>query len=48
MKEFWNERYANEEYAYGEEPNEFFKQELARLQPGRILLPADGEGRNGV
>jgi SAM-dependent methyltransferase len=48
MKEFWDQRYASEEYAYGEKPNEFFKGSLEGLKPGRILLPADGEGRNGV
>jgi SAM-dependent methyltransferase len=48
MKEMWEERYAEEVYAYGTEPNEFFKKSLETLGPGRILLPADGEGRNGV
>lgn len=48
MKEFWEERYAAPEYAYGEEPNQFLKEQLALLRPGRILLPADGEGRNSV
>ncbi len=44
----WNERYAKEEYAYGEAPNEFLKEQLLRLTPGRILFPAEGEGRNAV
>lgn len=48
MKEFWDERYAKEEFAYGEMPNKFFKEQIDQLKPGRILLPADGEGRNGV
>lgn len=48
MKEFWNQRYASESYAYGESPNIWFKSRLESLPPGRILLPADGEGRNGV
>lgn len=46
MKDFWNARYASKEYAYGKEPNVFFKQTLLKLKPGRILLPAEGEGRN--
>jgi ubiquinone/menaquinone biosynthesis C-methylase UbiE len=46
MKEFWNERYRAEEYAYGEEPNAYFKTQLMKLKPGKILLPAEGEGRN--
>jgi len=48
MKEFWNERYNTEEYAYGEAPNEYVKQELSKLSPGKILFPAEGEGRNAV
>lgn len=48
MKEFWDERYAEEKYVYGEQPNDFFKEQLDGLDSGRILLPADGEGRNGV
>lgn len=44
----WNERYKNPEYAYGTEPNVFFKQEIDKLEAGRILLPAEGEGRNAV
>lgn len=48
MEEFWNDRYSGVEFAYGEEPNEYFREQLAKIKPGRILLPADGEGRNGV
>ncbi|QLG44746.1 class I SAM-dependent methyltransferase [Costertonia aggregata] len=46
--QFWEERYGASEYAYGKEPNVFFKECLDKLSPGNILLPADGEGRNGV
>ena len=45
---FWNERYASEAYAYGILPNSFFKKQLDQLKPGKILLPAEGEGRNAV
>ncbi len=49
MKEMWDNRYASEGYAYGIEPNVFFKQALDFHQPnGKILLPAEGEGRNAV
>ncbi|MEY1639537.1 class I SAM-dependent methyltransferase [Tenuifilum osseticum] len=48
IKNKWDERYAQKEYVYGKEPNEFFKQELAKHKPGKILLPAEGEGRNAV
>ncbi|MGM0580908.1 MAG: class I SAM-dependent methyltransferase [Bacteroidota bacterium] len=48
MKEFWNERYAKNEFIYGTEPNEFLREELEQLPAGRIILPCDGEGRNAV
>ena len=47
-KEMWDQRYAESEYVYGTNPNEYFKQELDKLVPGKILLPAEGEGRNAV
>lgn len=48
MKEFWNQRYGATEYAYGTEPNVFFKSQLDSLQAGKLLMPAEGEGRNAV
>lgn len=45
---FWNQRYQADDYAYGTSPNVFFKEQLDKLPAGSILLPADGEGRNGV
>jgi SAM-dependent methyltransferase len=47
-KEFWNERYSSEDFVYGTEPNEFFKSEIDKLAPGKLLLPCEGEGRNAV
>ena len=44
----WNERFGQKEYAYGIEPNNFLKEQLEKLKPGRILFPAEGEGRNAV
>ena len=44
----WNERYADAAFAYGEQPNEYLKEQLARLPVGNILFPAEGEGRNAV
>jgi len=44
----WNERYGQEEFAYGEEPNNYLKEQLAKLPVGSILFPAEGEGRNAV
>jgi hypothetical protein len=48
MKEFWDERFGEEEYAYGIEPNSFFREQIGLLSPGSLLLPAEGEGRNAV
>ena len=44
----WDERYNGEQFAYGKEPNLFFKEWLDKYEPATILMPADGEGRNGV
>ena len=44
----WNERFSNEEYAYGEQPNDFLREQLEKLKPGTILFAAEGEGRNAV
>ena len=46
--EKWDQRYAEEEFAYGEQPNNFLQQQLSLLKPGKILFPAEGEGRNAV
>lgn len=48
VKEFWNERFGQEAYVYGTEPNVFFKQKLAELAPGKLLIPGAGEGRDAV
>jgi len=48
MKSFWNQRYGAAQYAYGVEPNKFYKEQLIRLKPGKILFPGEGEGRNAV
>jgi SAM-dependent methyltransferase len=48
MTEFWDLRFAEPSYAYGTEPNQFFKEQLIKLPPGKILFPAEGEGRNAV
>ncbi|TGL65579.1 class I SAM-dependent methyltransferase [Leptospira jelokensis] len=47
-KDFWNERYASEEYVYGKDPNAFLHSRLPNLKKGRILFPCEGEGRNAV
>ncbi|MFH1051460.1 MAG: class I SAM-dependent methyltransferase [bacterium] len=48
MLEMWNSRYDNAEYIYGAEPNIFFKNFIDKEKPGKILLAAEGEGRNAV
>jgi 2-polyprenyl-3-methyl-5-hydroxy-6-metoxy-1,4-benzoquinol methylase len=44
----WNERYSSAEFAYGEQPNNYLKEQLEKLDIGTILFPAEGEGRNAV
>jgi 2-polyprenyl-3-methyl-5-hydroxy-6-metoxy-1,4-benzoquinol methylase len=44
----WNERYREDGFAYGEDPNNFLKERLTNLPIGTILFPAEGEGRNAV
>lgn len=48
MNDFWNERFGSKEYVYGIEPNNFLKNQLKNIIPGKILFPAEGEGRNAV
>ena len=48
MSTIWDERFGAKEYAYGKEPNVFFKETLDTLIPGRILVPGAGEGRDVV
>lgn len=48
MNDFWNERYAQEGYAYGKAPNAFLYSQLGSIPKGTLLFPAEGEGRNAV
>lgn len=49
MKEIWNDRYSGKEFVYGQTPNLFLKNFIDNeSQPGSILLPAEGEGRNAI
>ena len=48
MNSKWDESYNIKEYRYGETPNLFFKETIDTFPAGKILLPADGEGRNGI
>jgi len=44
----WDSRYAEADYAYGTEPNNFLVQVAPRIPPGRVLCLAEGQGRNAV
>ena len=46
--DFWNKRYSEPEFAYGTKPNEFLKEQIAKLNPGTALFLGEGEGRNAV
>ena len=46
--EHWNQRYAGENYFYGEEPNDFLRTHAKLIPPGPVLCLAEGEGRNAV
>jgi hypothetical protein len=48
MKEFWDTRYSEPGFVYGKEPNKYFKYALSKMTAGKLLLPAEGEGRNAV
>lgn len=46
---FWDQRYGEPGFAFGEAPNAFLASQASLLVPGgRALVPGDGEGRNGV
>ena len=44
----WDARYAEPEWAFGTEPNDFLREEANRLPAGRVLCLAEGQGRNAV
>jgi hypothetical protein len=41
MKNMWD-RYGKIEFAYGEQPNNFLKEQLIKIPAGTILFPAEG------
>ena len=46
---FWDQRYSGPDYKYGTSPNTFLREQADRLAPpADVLVPGDGEGRNGV
>ena len=47
-RDFWNEKFAATDYAYGTEPNDFLVSAVTKLKRGATLSLAEGEGRNAV
>lgn len=49
MREFWNQKFADTTYKYGQRPNVFLAEQLGLIPAeAQVLVPGDGEGRNGV
>lgn len=49
MKNIWNERYLDDTFFYGSEPNDFLKDASKLIPAGaKVLCLAEGEGRNAV
>jgi cyclopropane fatty-acyl-phospholipid synthase-like methyltransferase len=47
--EFWNGRFSSDSYVFGTQPAAFLLANAHHIRPrSRILVPADGEGRNSV
>lgn len=44
----WDQRYATEDYVYGEQANDFLRDHVASIPAGRVLCLGEGEGRNAV
>jgi len=48
-QKMWDERFAQAEPVYGEQPNAYLRAQAHRFSPGcKILVPGDGYGRNGL
>jgi hypothetical protein len=49
MANKWDLRFGGDDFFYGKAPNVFFADFLSTLpEKGKLLLPAEGEGRNAV
>lgn len=47
--EFWNARFGDDDFLYGTKVNDFLREAEPLLpRQSRVLVPGDGEGRNGV
>lgn len=47
-REFWDSRYRNRDYIYGRMANNYFREQVKKNKPGRLLCLCEGEGRNAV
>lgn len=49
MKDMWDQRYSQQEFFYGTEPNDFLREQSSLFPPASaVLCLAEGEGRNAV
>ena len=49
MSKFWDQKFSQHPFIYGTQPSAFLRSQAHLFRPGQtILVPADGEGRNGV
>lgn len=47
--EFWNRKFNTHKKAlYGVQPNRYFQSQLDQLNPGTLLVPACGQGRDAL
>ena len=44
----WDQEYDTEDYVYGKQPNDFLMECYTTIPKGKVLLLAEGEGRNAV
>lgn len=44
----WDDRYAEEGFAFGDQPNDFLVEVEREIPRGEVLVVGDGDGRNGV
>ena len=48
MNDFWNQRFAEAEFAYGDAPHVSVCEQFCTPGSGRVLCLAEGQGRNAV
>ena len=44
----WDQRFAEPGFVYGDQPNDYLRQVVARIPSGEVLCIGEGEGRNAV